>query len=606
MLPTLDKASAVSISRGAKAPRGKVSSHQTDDTASRSQWHISKLPDDALSHIFNYLGCDAIAQINDTCRQFRKLVHARHWEALLYSQLPVLWRKQVLQSLPWQKQMVQDDLHPFIDKLSFKERVVCNAEQQAAVSRFHPLGRMISTSRYRPMEVLAQGFSMNCGEVFYTATSSNILLYRKDASGMFLLGQNESGSWSIQSLSQVVQDIRPLAGVSFSSNRRYLSVFARKKMIQVYKFDSGSWQLNDQQQIEAEGRLEVSPSGKYLTVLTNTRNIESIRCFDETACWKSMPMPSGNWNDLSVQSRQFSHSEQHVVIRYEKKLVILSMNCRGHWNLSWETICKRGTDRVRLQFAPSEQHVAIRYKNKLVILTLDSGSSWNPSWKTPSNRRINYAEFCPSGSWLLIGFLDSVEMIGLDPAGKCISQQTISSQNLNLTFSPAGHYLCSHRFEEQYLLWRLLKSGQWTFCGDLTDPEAPPWPGLEQVKLQPFCTKFSLCDNYLLTSTRDGVVNIWGRDEQGSWMVLGSEQHDSIPFDARFSQSGVHALTVDRFSIRIWGRDNGGLWSVKGGIPAAGVNCAFFHPVAEHLIVFSWFDEIRILEIRGVLEPEVR
>ena len=602
MLPTVEKAIAVSISRGAGARRGGVSSHQTDGAATWSQRRITELPDDVLSHIFNNLGCDAIAQVNDTCRLFRKVVHVHHREALLYRQLPVLLRKQLLLSLSWQEQMVQDGLHPFITKPSAKASDVLNAEQQAAVSCFHPLRRMMSTSRYLPTEVLAADFSMDSAEVFYTPTSSNILLYYKESRGMFLLGQNESGSWSMQSLDRVARGSHnsPRAGVSFSSNRRYLSVFAYNKKIQVYKFESGSWQLNNQQRIEQGDRFEVSPSGKYLTVLTRTGSIEGIRCFDGEVRWKSMPMPIGNWNDLSVQWHRFSQSEQHVAVKYKKKLVILSVNCRGRWNVSWETTWNRRTDHVRLRFSSSEQHVAVSYANKLVILSLDSEDSWSVSWKYPSNRSIDYVEFCPSGSWLLIAFSRSVEMIGLDPAGKCISQQKISSRNLKLFFSPAGNYLCN--LWDELLIWRLLKSGRWVFCGELGDPEAPPWMGLGQARRM----AFSSCDNYLLATTRDWVVNIWGRDEQGSWMVLGSEQHDPIVYNVEFSRSGIHALTVDRHSIRIWGRDNGGLWSVKGIIRDTGIWAACFHPAAEHLIVYWSSHSIRILEIRGVLEPEVR
>ena len=157
-----------------------------------------------------------------------------------------------------------------------------------------------------------------------------------------------------------------------------------------------------------------------------------------------------------------------------------------------------------------------------MILSQDSGGSWNLLWESPTNRGVDYVEFCPSGSWLLIGFLRSVDMIGLDPAGKGISKQNLSPRNRQLTFSPGGKYLVREEGEDHYLLWRLFKSGQWLFYGDLTDP-ASPWPG-ETALLHSIT--FSSCDNYLLTSTCNGVVNIWGRSEQGSWMVLCSGQHD--------------------------------------------------------------------------------
>ena len=111
--------------------------------------------------------------------------------------------------------------------------------------------------------------------------------------------------------------------------------------------------LNHHQRIETGDRFEVSPSGKYLTALGITGSIESIRGFDEAVCRKSMPMPSDNWNDLFVQWYQFSHSEQHVVIKYKKKLVVLTVNCQGRWNVSWETTWKLRTDDIFLQFSPS-------------------------------------------------------------------------------------------------------------------------------------------------------------------------------------------------------------------------------------------------------------
>ena len=605
MLPTLDTARAVSISRGAKAPRGQVSSHQTDDTGPRSQCHISKLPDDALSHIFNHLGCDDIAQVNDTCCQFRRVVHERHPEALLFSQLPVMLRKQHLMSSSLQKQLVQDGLNPFITKPSGRACSVFNAEQQVVVSCFHPLRRMMSVSRYCLTDVLAENICRNGAEFFYTPGSSTILLHYKRYCGVFLLGQNRSGWWSSQSLDRVVcgTNNSPRAGVSCSSNKRYLSVFAFDKKIQVYKFDSGSWQLNKKQRIAHGYRFEVSPSGKYLAVLTINGSIKSIRCFDQTAHWKCMPMPSGNRDDLDliVQWRRFSTSEQHLAIKYRKKLVILSVNCQGRWKVSWETTWSRCTNHVCLQFSPSEQHAAISYTNKVVILSLDSRGRWNVSWESPTDRSIDYVKFCPSGSWLLIAFLRSVDIIGLDPAGKCISQQSISSRNLQLTFSPGGHYLCSQQGEEQYLLWRLIKSGRWAFYGDLTDQAR--FGGAELVQS---CITFSSCDNYLLTSTMGGAVNFWGRDGQRSWMLLGSGQHDCSVYTVRFSQSGTHALTVDAYSIYIWGRDDGGLWTVKGAIKAPHISNAHFHPMAEHLIVFWSFHCIRIVELRPVPESEGR
>lgn len=44
-------------------------------------------------------------------------------------------------------------------------------------------------------------------------------------------------------------------------------------------------------------------------------------------------------------------------------------------------------------------------------------------------------------------------------------------------------------------------------------------------------------------------------------MDRGSLQHEGAVKFVEFSLSGIHALTVDRSSVRIWGLDDGGLWS---------------------------------------------
>ena len=105
-------------------------------------------------------------------------------------------------------------------------------------------------------------------------------------------------------------------------------------------------------------------------------------------------------------------------------------------------------------------------------------------------------------------------------------------------------------------------------------------------------------ENYLLISSHDGAVIIWGQNAQGDWKVRGREQHDSKLEFVEFSQSGFHALTVDWSSIRIWGRDEDGSWFVKGGIRVRDVMSAHFHTVAEHLIVFRSHEGIQVWEVR--------
>ena len=104
-------------------------------------------------------------------------------------------------------------------------------------------------------------------------------------------------------------------------------------------------------------------------------------------------------------------------------------------------------------------------------------------------------------------------------------------------------------------------------------------------------------DYYLLSSSSNGAVSVWGIIELGSWTCRGTGQHNSKVSHIEFSQSGVHALTVDCFSIYIWGRDDCGLWSVKALLPTDNVRHAHFHPAAEHLVVLRDEYRFRIWEM---------
>ena len=570
MLPATKKTVDILIRQGAEASSKPIPSIQTDTPASWKQWCITGLPPEVLSHIFSCLDCDDIVQVNNTCQLFRAVVQKHHALALWYSQLPQQFRKQFSQSRSWLQQLVQDGLHPFINREPTWESKYLNAQHQAAVVCFRIMREMMSTSLYHPMEVFAcrlyYPFADGAG-VHYAPTSSNLLIYSQQLPEVILLGQNDSGSWSEQKIKLKKPYIGYAPGGSYSTNRRYLSVFGSGDLIQIYQRDSDTWQLVSRQRIATANWFKVSPSGKYLVVPTRSDGLESIRRFDDQGLWNPMPLAKGVRINACVES---------------------------------------------VEFSPSEQHVAIRYKKKVVVLSLDSLGCWGLSWETPSDQRINYAEFCGSGSWLLIAYSATetcdgfAEMIKLNSVGKGRSQRITLPSDFEFTLSPGGNYLLVRKWCEQHLLWRLLKSDQWVLYGDLSDPGILRWPGLGQTTLMLCVVVLSSCNNYLFTSTYDGAVKIWGQDEQGSWIVRGSEQCDSRLGYARFSQSGVHALAVSFGSIRIWGRDNGGSWSVKGIIPVIGALAADFHPTAEHLIVFRLFSGVRIWEIQRGSEPEGR
>ena len=604
---------------GTEASRDRLSLHQTDSPASWSHRHITGLPTEVLSHIFSCLDCDDMTQVNDTCELFRTVVQARHTEALFYRQLPQVFRKQLPLSRSWLKQMVKDGLYPFTTKLSIKESEFLNAEQRAAVLCFDTLGKMMSAPRYRALEVITDTAADRNTCVLYASASSDLLIYLPHHDKVSLLGQNNLGAWSAQRIGPRTGQARrgdqplPLAEYfegSFSTNGRYLSVFRFSDPIHIYKRDSDTWQLVNRQRVETADRFKVSPSGKYLVVSTPS-GIESIRRFDDQECWNPMPLAEDIRINTPITWVKFSSSEQHLAIKCKKKLVILSLDSRGCWNSTYETMLGRRDEPWRIGFSPSERHTALKYSRKVVVLSLTRRGCWNLTWKNGSSQRIRYAKFGPSGSWLLITYSASTtgngftEMIKLNPAGKCLSRQIISSQNVELTFSPGGNFLFRLIGDEQYLLWGLRKSGQWVSYGDLNDPRTQLWPELRETMLKPDTITFSSCDNYLFTSTWYGVVKIWGQDEQGSWVVRGSEQLYSEVNFVRFSRSGVHALAACwHEGIRIWGRDEGGFWSVKGIIPTTGVVLnARFHPTAEHLILVRFSDKIQIWEIRRGLKP---
>ena len=608
MLSAAQQTVDVSVLRGTDAD--PIASYQAGTSVLWSR-HISQLPREVLSHIFGCLDCDDIVHVNNTCQQFREVVQVYHRHALWFNRLPRQFRQQFPESRLWLKQMVKDGLHPFTTPLA-GERQFLNAEQQVAASCFHILGEMMSTPEYRPREVIASNVGSDFIGFLFARTSSDLSIYFSSVGGGLLLGQNDSGLWSEQTIEMNRTHLRfPLSiarpyRVSFSPNGRYFSALGLND-IQIYKHDNDKWQLINQQQVRTADRLQVSSSGKYLVVSGRSVGMESIRYFDEQECWH--PMPLAVEINACVEEVEFSPSEQHLLIKCKRKMAILSLDSHGCWNLSWKSALHRGFGRVYVQFSPSEQLLTISHKKKATVLSLNSRGCWNTSWETRSGQKIRYGKLCPSGCWFMVAYHATMahggftEMIKLNRSGEGISRQIISQQNLKLTFSPGGNYLFRQKKSEQYLLWGLVKSGQWAFYGDLTDCGA--FGGLGQVS-RLGTIAFSPCDNYLFTSTADGAVKIWEQDEQERWMVRGSEQCDFPVDGVQFSRSGVHALARGRQSIRIWGRDDSGLWSVKGSIPATDATLGYFHPVADHLILLWCNNSIQVWEIRRKChEPEV-
>ena len=194
MQPAVQKAIVLAVSRGAEA--GRVSVNQADESASWSQRHIIGLPAEVLSHIFNWLGADDISRVKNTCRRFWSVVQENHREVVFYRQLPQPFKSQHPRSRPWLKWIVKNGLHPFTTTLPCKESDVPNEEQKSAIMCFHTLGRMMSTPRYRCVEVSARRCSTLFLKLRFSPNGSNLLLHNWENERMCLL--DRSGSWSEQ------------------------------------------------------------------------------------------------------------------------------------------------------------------------------------------------------------------------------------------------------------------------------------------------------------------------------------------------------------------------------------------------------------------------
>ena len=566
MLPTTQKNNVASISQ--RPPEGESS--QTNVPAIWSQMQITQLPEGMLSQIFNWLECDHIVQVHDTCKTFRNVVRAQNPDALFYARLPPRFRALYQQSRPWQKRMVRNGQHPFATELPPKEKKFLNADRHAAFLCFHTLKKMTTSSRYLPVEVFTNACRTNELQMGCTLNSNHLLLYNRLDNRARLLGSDETGSWSEQVVTHDYSGNWLLNIMSFGNCRGLYTNLFSQNIIEYLKsdFGLGTCQLINQQSFEDFYGDAVSLSGKYLAIYTPGVAIRAILCLNDQGEWVPMRMTEGcryASHTHTFEGLDFSPSGHLLAIRCRKSLSIMSQDSRGCWKL------------------------------------LSMSSKWMSCSRLNEARlSYSYTEFSPSERWLLVGLTRKfvpflVELIRLDPAGNCIPMQKFICRH-DLTFSPAGNYLVCRLGSCGYPLLRLSpKTGKWTRFGNLPNPAVGPPPVGRSILLTNVVT-LSQCDNYMLISSKDGLVEIWGRQER--WKVRGWEQHDGKVIYAEFSQSGIHALTVDRSSIRIWGRDEGGLWRVKGLIPAPGVLSAHFHPVAEHLILFRNRDGVRVWEVR--------
>ena len=525
-----------------------------------SQRQVTEPPTQALTP--STRSCEAgIVQAQDTCQSLPEFDKRNKKEVQLYRQLPSHFRCHYPQSLPWQKWLVQNAHHPFTKPLPANQVDILCREQQAAVFCFHTLENMKLTPEYRPVEVFKCYFPWEL--ILHFSEHNSELLFYQAKGHVRHVYQDFAGSWKEGIMNWKRKSAMKSAGLHFGPSELHLSVFGFGRSstgsgITVIRRCYTDWRSIHSQRFEGVNDYILSPSGKYLALLSET-GIVHIRYFHQL---------KERWRGMSLDR---------------------SFECAANIQ--------------RVIFSPAKKpQLAIEYPNKLVMLSMDlNEGKWSCLWATDSQQNLAYTEFCPSGRWLLTAFKGrddsgSVAIIQLGPEGQYLDKQVIAEQYVKLTFSPAGTYLVSQKGEAQCCLWHLAESGQWQFYGELGG--TPLCPALGQMNLKPDTITFSPGDNCLLTSTLDGVVHIWGQDSQGQWTVRGSAQHDHEVIHVEFSPTGIHALTVDESSIRIWGCHDSGLWTVKGIIRAKRFKSAHFHPVAEHLIVIKDSFSVQIWELR--------
>ena len=552
-------------------PPERESSHQTERGTSWSRWDVNTFPPELLSHIFSGLECKDIVRVRGTCKRFRELVEVYRPEAFFYLRLPKALRKQYQQSLSWQKWLINNHLHPFTAVIPNKINRCLNAEQQAAMLCFETLRGMMSAPWYQSVEVFSCPTPDKYVQLEFSLTSSNLLFYEVSGSDLHLSGQNEAGSWSEQLVDPVtLSGVRLSAVLGLKNNECWMAISSSDNITETFTRESQgtAWTLNSRSSGEVVNDYRFSSPGKYSAIFFGEKGFDSIRCFDDQGQWVPMPIAKNAGIDDSVREVRFSPSEQHAAMIFANKLVILSLGDQGCWNFSVEI--------------PVDAFVTVETENY---------------W-------VSCVNFCSSGDWLLtsVNGLDSsgsklsaVIMLRSDPQWHYV--QTISYDSKKLFFSSTGRYLVQWDVGQLHVLYELHESGKWLPCRHLP-PTTLPLRRLGQTGQEQYIIALSPCDNYQCTSTSRGLVIIWGRDKKGCWKPLGSKKFDCRVTLCQFSQSGVHALTVGHSSIYIWRRSEDGCWFVKGTILAKGVRGAYFHPVAEHLIIFWDSGKLRIWEIR--------
>ncbi len=103
--------------------------------------------------------------------------------------------------------------------------------------------------------------------VDFSLNSANLLVYSLSGRWATVLGPDEAGSWSEQTVDLGESGVSLLGLYCDNRNGRLPPVFGSHNTIKYLRRDDyGRWQLVSPQWLKASDEHEISPSGKYLAI----------------------------------------------------------------------------------------------------------------------------------------------------------------------------------------------------------------------------------------------------------------------------------------------------------------------------------------------------
>ncbi|WP_257294599.1 F-box/WD repeat-containing protein [Endozoicomonas sp. YOMI1] len=546
------------------------------------QRRITELPPELLVLIFDYLEFDDIRRVNETCLAFREVVKEYNYiqELSFFARLPRCFREQYQQTAPWQKKSLRS--HPFTtsaplnDKvIPFRDRIIKNLPQMAALLCLGTLGKMERCPAYRPVERYKVTLPLSearyrefhpdpAYDICFSPSGRHLLFYGRCLNGCRILAKDDQGQWAEEhqnwfdnSDSRVI-----ITGASFSACGNRLLIRSAEGCVNTLRPTNRCW--NDfHKETLPDQTVKFSPSGKYMVTYGSYHPV-SIWLMGGNNKWLEMEVL-----DLSpgvlVNEVLFSPSEQYVLLR-------------------------RPDSQVR--------------RGKMTMLSLDYTGVWSGQ---PLNflkkELISYARFSQVADQLLVGVREyrtkrgrgrgRVSIYSPEPSGKW-EETVIYPYCYPLGFSPAGKYVYSS-FSisgRDVQLWRRPeKLSDWSLnhCR-LPQLDDASRARLDSVILLKHDSRvdtalFNPSDSHLLVCCRPDTVHIWGKNQAGEWSIQTTTRECAPTTTPCFSLSGLHALTCNPHMVGILGRNNQQHWSLKGVIKQDGILKAYFNPISEHEVV---------------------